>query len=264
MYAKIKDEATNSTSKLRNNKGGDVVKSMLGVCQSGSSNFMPKVDSSDRRFFIVSPKRQLDQAGADKLHHIFEEARTEEHKEIQAIADYVGHLYEDSKDRFRTELYTKAMTTAEKIASTQLGAYTHTILPRIQHNPRELFDIFKEATEYNSEWQDWQVITFIKLQTSDGKVYLPYGFLNYMINRVKGVDENRGVAQVISILQMSKEKIGAEHRGYKDVALVAKLGLPAGVALFDNYGIITDIKEEVYKNFMPKKIQARGLQKIGG
>ena len=263
LYAKIKDEATNSTSKLRNNKGGDIMKSMLGVCQSGSSNFIPKVDSSDRRFFIISPKEKLDQDGADLLHHIFEEARTDEHKELQEIADYLAHLYTDSKDKYKTELYTRAMMTAEKIASAQMGAYTHTIIPRIQHNPRELFDIFKEATEFTSEWQDWQVITFIKMQTFDGKVYLPHEFLNYMINRVKGVDESRGVAQIMSTLQMPKEKLGASHRGFKDIDLVNELGLPTFITDYTTYGVITEINESAYIKFTPKKIAPRGLQKIG-
>ena len=262
LYAKIKDEATNSTSKLRNNKGGDIMKSLLGVCQSGSSNFIPKVDSSDRRFFIVSPKEKLDQVGADMLHHIFEEARSEEHKEVQEIADYLAHIYSDSKDKFKTELYTRALMTAEKTASSQMGAYTHTIIPRIQHNPRELFDIFKEATEFTSEWQDWQIITFIKMQTHDSKVYLPHNFLNYLINRVKGADESRGIAQIMSTLQMKKEKLGASHQGFKDIELVRELGLPTEIVDYTTYGVITEINEDAYKKYMPKKIVAKGIQRL--
>lgn len=263
LYAKIKDEATNSTSKLRNNKGGDIMKSMLGVCQSGSSNFIPKVDSSDRRFFIVSPKLKLGQDGADQLHYIFEDARTEEHKEIQEIANYLAHLYKDERNKFRTELYTRALVTAEKIASTQMGAYTQTIIPRIQHNPRELFDIFKETTEFNSEWQDWQVIAFIKLQTFEGRVYLPTEFLNYLINRVKGVEENRGVAQTLSVLHMKKEKLGEHGQDYKDLDRVIELGLPTFICEYATYGIITEITEQAYNNFTPKKIQPIGVAKLG-
>lgn len=262
LYAKIKDEATNSTGKLRNNKGGDVIKSNIGVCQSGSSNFMPRVDSSDRRFFIVSPKEKLDQAGADMLHHIFEEARAEEHQELQEIADYLAHLYADGRNKFKTELYTRALMTAEKTASTQMGAYTQTILSRIQHNPKELFDIFKETTQFTDEWQDWQIIKFIKIQTYADKVYLPYEFLNYLINRVKGADENRGIAQIMTILQMKKVKIPEENRDYKNTELISELGISSKVTDYSSYGIITDIKSELYKNFMPKKIAPKGIQAL--
>ena len=263
LYAKIKDEASNSTSKVRNSKGGEVFKSTTGICQSGSSNFIPKVDSSDRRFFIVSPKEKLDQAGADELHRIFEADRDEDHTEIQELADWLLYLFETDKDKFRTELFTRAPQTAEKTSSALQGAYTHTIIPRIAHTPKELFDIYKEETTFNDEWQDWQVIEFIKLQTHNGKVYLPHQFLNYLINRVKGTDESRGVSAVMSTLEMKKTKLGTAHQNFKDLDKIKKLGLPSFCINYASYGAVTDISEEAYKKFKPKKLKPSGLDKIG-
>jgi len=265
LYAKIKDEGTNSTSKLRNNKGGDVVKSLLGVCQSGSSNFIPKVDGSDRRFFIVSPKERLkDQWGADEIHRIFEEERLQTHQEIQEIADYLKYLYEEHKNKFRTELYTRAPMTAEKKESAQKGAHSHSLLVRIMHSPKDIFDLFKEKTAYTDEWQDWQIITFIKLQTYDGNCWLPVEFLNYLISRIKGIDESRSIATILDILNVKKDKVPAVCRNYNEPELVEEAGLPREVLKYSDVGIKLEITTDAYKNFMPKKLAPDGIHKIGG
>ena len=262
LYAKIKDEASNSTSKIRNSKGGGVFKSTVGICQSGSSNFIPKVDSSDRRFFIISPREKLDKVGADELHRIFEADRDAEHTEIQDLADWLLHLYTNERELYNTELFTRAPMTAEKNSSSLQGAYSSTIIPRIMTNPRELFDIYKEETTVNHEWQDWQIIEFIKLQTSEDKVYLPHQFLNCIINRVKGTDEARGVASVMSTLSTKKTKIGVHHLQYKDIEKLKELGLPTEAQGWSIQGVVTDITESSYNNFMPKKLTAKGIHAI--
>ncbi len=261
MYAKIKDEATNSTGKLRNNKGGDITKSNIGICQSGSSNFIPELDSSDRRFFVVSPKLKLDEFGADELHRIFEEDRAEEHIEIQDIADYLKYLYSDYRDKYKSELFTRALMTAEKTAATQMGTFTRRILPLIAHNPRELFDIFSKKIEFNSEWQEWQIITFIKLQTHKNKVYLPSDFINVIMNYVQDTDEDRSTASVMEAIGMKKSKLNFSP--YRDIDEVKALELPTNVTEFKTYGVVIDITESAYNKFMPKKIEPKGIQALG-
>jgi len=262
MYAKIKDEASNSTSKIRNNKGGDVVKSSVGICQSGSSNFIPSVDASDRRFFIVSPKLQLDENGADELHRIFEAERNKEHEEVQEIADYLAYLYKNEADTYKEELFTRAIKTEEKISATQMGAYTHTIISRISYAPKELFDIFKEPTSYSDTWQDWQIIEFIKVQSINGKVYLPIKFLNMLINRVKGIDEERSPASIMSILEMKKTRIREDNARFLQPHKLKNF--PSEVATYKLYGVETDINEEAYKNFMPEKLSPEGIHRLVG
>jgi len=262
MYAKIKDEATNSTGKLRNNKGGDITKSNIGICQSGSSNFIPELDSSDRRFFVVSPKLKMDNKGADELHRIFEAERASDHREIQEIADYLKYLYDEQRDKYKSELFTRALMTAEKTAATQMGTFTKRILPLIAHNPRELFDIFSKKIEFNSEWQEWQIITFIKLQIHGGKVYLPSDFINTIMNYVQDTDEDRSTASVMEAIGMKKIKIN--HTPFRDIDKLKELGLPTEAAKYKTYGVIVEVTETAYKKFMPKKLTAKGINKIGG
>jgi len=261
MYAKIKDEATNSTGKLRNNKGGDITKSSVGICQSGSSNFIPELDSSDRRFFVVSPKLKLDEDGADELHRIFEAERANEHREIQEIADYLKYLYDEQQDKYKSELFTRALMTAEKTAATQMGTFTRRILPLIAHNPRELFDIFSKKIEYNSEWQEWQIITFIKLQTHKDKVYLPSDFINVLMNYVQDTNEERSTASVMEAIGMKKSKLNFSP--YRDLDELKALELPLEVANYKTYGVVIDITVSAYKKFMPKRIVAKGIQALG-
>ncbi len=144
LYAKIKDEASHSTSKLRNNKGGDITTTTLGICQSGSSNFIPKLDVEDRRFWLVSPKERLDKNGADKIHDIFEGDKEATYSEIQEVANYVAYLFQEHKDKYKTELYTRAPSTSDKDGAKEDREGVDGFLPTFYRGWEALWERAKE------------------------------------------------------------------------------------------------------------------------
>ena len=93
VYANIKQQNTNSYRKL-NMKGSSVITDRVSVAITGSTNFRPKLNSSDRRFFCIEPAH---------LHGITDPLSEEErlalskalssHEYNEEIQEYVDYLY---------------------------------------------------------------------------------------------------------------------------------------------------------------------------
>ena len=140
LYNSIKKVTTGGYTK-RNLKGKGVILTNSSPCLSISANFLPRVDETDRRFFIWSPAEKLSDEEGRLLSKITEDFNGY-HNEIQEIADYCQYLYVNEKDKYHRELYIEAPVTSYfKLAKTE-GATSKKLLSIILNGPDTLFDSF--------------------------------------------------------------------------------------------------------------------------
>jgi len=140
LYTTMKRETSGTISK-KNIKGGATTISETSACISISSNFFPKIDETDRRFFIWAPTDKLSEAEGLEIARIMSDFNRYS-QEIQDITSYCKYLYENYPDKYSKELYIEAPKTSYNASAKTEGQTSKKLLSMILNGPDTLFDSF--------------------------------------------------------------------------------------------------------------------------
>lgn len=140
LYTTMKRETSGTISK-KNIKGGATTISETSACLAISSNFLPKIDETDRRFFIWAPTEKLSEDEGLQIAKLMSDFNAYR-PEIQEITSYCLYLYNNYRDKYEKELYIEApKTTFSRMAKTE-GTTSKKLLSLILNGPDSLFDSF--------------------------------------------------------------------------------------------------------------------------
>lgn len=250
VYTIIKQQTSN-TIKILDKKGKGTVLSDRRTNISISANFIPKIDESDRRFFMWSPRERLDDSEGNQIAKILENYK-EYSQEIQDIANYCYYLFNNHKDKYYHELYIKAPNTDISKLSKSEGGLGETLISRILSGPDRLFDDYIGG---GNKWTDVQIAKFIVQNVEEPNnrcknytVALPWNFYNEVIKALKA-DENVDYTKGRLALVM-----GQVH--FKDIGAKRHSKYSSEFPTWTRYGLLHDIDEEVlgqYKKYLELK-----------
>lgn len=157
LYTTMKRETSGTISK-KNIKGGATTISETSACLSISSNFLPKIDETDRRFFIWSPTEALSESEGLVIAELMGDFN-QYRQEIQDIVSYCKYLYTNYEDKYKKELYIEAPKTSfSRIAKTE-GATSKKLLSLILNGPDSLFDSF--VPNKKSKFTNHEIVSLI-------------------------------------------------------------------------------------------------------
>lgn len=192
LYSKIKRE-TSGTIKAVNQKGGAITISDKGACIAVSSNFFPKVDETDRRFFIWAPTEKLDEAEGLKIAELMADYNLYS-PDIQDIANYCYYLFNCEKDKYYRELYIEAPTSSFLTLAKTEGATSEKLISMIMAGPNALFDAFVPGK--HNYMSQREIVEFILEQlrepnnrsNSAWTTLLPQDFFRVLLNATRDED----------------------------------------------------------------------------
>lgn len=140
LYTTMKRETSQTISK-KNLKGGAITVSEHSACLSISSNFFPKIDETDRRFFIWAPTAKLTQDEGMEIAMMMSDFN-QYHQEIQDIVSYCKYLFNNLQNKYHKELYIEAPRTSFNAQAKTEGATSKKLLSLVLNGPDSLFDSF--------------------------------------------------------------------------------------------------------------------------
>jgi hypothetical protein len=221
LYTTMKRE-TSGTIQKKNIKGGATVDTDVSAGLSVSSNFLPKIDETDRRFFIWSPTQKLSQEEGIEIARIMSDFN-KYHQEIQDIVSYCKYLYNNYKDKYTRELYIEAPRTSFNNTAKVGGATSEKLISMILNSPDVLFDSF--VPNKKNQMSNVEIVEFILNQISEptsksnGKslVYLPQDFFKILLNATRDEDMmNLSPRKISFLLGCTFNSITANMQSYRE------------------------------------------------
>jgi hypothetical protein len=187
IYTIIKQQTSNTIKRLdRKGKGTELSFRRTNI--SISANFIPKIDESDRRFFIWSPREKLSTEEGTELGLILKDFKQYRY-EIQEIANYCYYLYTSNTDKYYNELYIQAPYTQMGQISKSEGGLGETLISRICAGPGRLFEDYVGGQD---KWTDIEIAQFIVMvarepntRTKSWTIALPWNFYNKVLCALK-------------------------------------------------------------------------------
>lgn len=250
VYTIIKQQTSN-TIKILDKKGKGTVLSDRRTNISISANFIPKIDESDRRFFLWAPREKLEPEDGNKIAKIFE-SYTEYSQEIQDIANYCKYLYDTEPMKYYNELYIKAPNTDISSISKSEGGLGETIISRILAGPERLFEDYIGGRD---KWTDVQIAQFILLVATEPNnrckhytIALPWHFYNEVLKSLKA-DDNTDYTKGRLALVMGKVQ-------FKDMGATKHSMYKEQYPDWTRYGLVHNMEDTVlnqYKKFLELK-----------
>lgn len=250
VYTIIKQQTSNTIKKL-DKKGKGPVTSLRRSNISISANFIPKIDESDRRFFMWSPREKLSTSEGMQLAKLFKDFNVYS-QDIQDIANYCYYLYHNKKDKYYNELYNTAPDTDISKLSKSEGGLGETLISRILSGPNRLFDDYIGG---GNKWTDVQIAEFILLVCEEPNnrcksytIALPWNFYNETLKSLKAEDDADYTKGRLALV------MGKVH--FKDIGAKRHAKYSTQYPSWTRYGLLHDIDEEVlkqYKNFIELK-----------
>jgi len=141
LFARIKQLTSGSGSITMNRKGKGISRGQGRIPSLAiTANFIPTIEDSDRRIFMWAPQHKLE--GVDALDFVDIIESPEYHNEIQEVANYCYYLFNNHRDKYRTELYAQAPRTTLYRNARAEGAIGPKLLSIIKAGPDKLFSIF--------------------------------------------------------------------------------------------------------------------------
>jgi len=142
--------------RILNNKGSSVDTDRVRVSISGSSNYYPKLDPDDRRFFCLEPAHLEEESPNDPLtpeeitefNSLLADAMFNYREELQELMDHLYHIYQQplTTEEFN-ELYVRAPMTVYKAKwRTKASSYSERIVYLLFNDPDGLLALVKERT----------------------------------------------------------------------------------------------------------------------
>lgn len=188
VYTIIKQQTSNTIKRL-DRKGKSTELSFRRTNISISANFIPKIDESDRRFFIWSPRERLTPEEGKQMGLILKDFK-EYRQEIQDIANYCYHLYTTEQDKYYNELYIQAPPTQMGQISKTEGGLGETLISRVLAGPNRLFEDYVGGQD---KWTDIEIAEFIVMvakppsgiKTTKWTIGLPWNFYNKVLCALK-------------------------------------------------------------------------------
>lgn len=226
LYARIKRE-TSGTIKAVNQKGGSITISDKSACIAVSSNFYPKVDETDRRFFIWAPTEKLTDEEGLVIAEIMSDY-TVYRQEIQDIANYCFHLFTSEQDKYYRELYIEAPTTSFLLSAKTDGTTSEKLISMIMAGPNILFDAFVPGK--NNYMSKHEIVEFILEQLkpptsrTQGKwtTLLPQDFFRVLLNATRDEDMTNLSPKNIAFRLGNVVFSSLSKQDYRDKAKYAK------------------------------------------
>lgn len=163
LYTTMKRETSGTISK-KNIKGGATTISETSACISISSNFLPKIDETDRRFFIWAPTEKLSEEEGLEIAKIMSDFNRYS-QDIQDIVSYCKYLYNNYQDKYTKELYIEAPKTSYNAIAKTEGSTSKKLLSMILNGPDSLFDSF--VPNKKNKLSHKEIVEIILMQIAD-------------------------------------------------------------------------------------------------
>lgn len=251
VYTIIKQQTSN-TYKILDKKGQGTVKTARRTNISISANFIPKIDETDRRFFMWAPREKLTPEEGTEIAKIFSDMKSY-NQEIQDITNYCKYLYENFKDKYYHELYIQAPNTDISNISKSEGGLGETLISRILAGPDRLFEDYIGGGD---KWTDIQICEFFLLSIYEPNnrnknkwtVALPWHFYNEVLKSLKAdvaQDYTRGRLSLVMGKVHFKDLGATRHKRYSDK-----------YNKWTRYGLVHEVEETVineYKKYLELK-----------
>jgi len=188
VYTIIKQQTSNTIKRL-DRKGKSTELSFRRTNISISANFIPKIDESDRRFFIWSPRERLTPEEGKQIGIVLKDFKVYR-QEIQDIANYCYYLYTNEQDKYYNELYIQAPSTLMGQVSKTEGGLGETLISRVLAGPNRLFEDYVGGQD---KWTDIEIAQFIVMvakepsgiKTTKWTIGLPWNFYNKVLCALK-------------------------------------------------------------------------------
>ena len=143
--------------RILNNKGSSVDTDRIRVSISGSSNYYPKLDPDDRRFFCLEPahleedsnNQPLTSKEITEFNSLLADAMFNYRDELQELVDHLYYTYKQplSTEEFN-ELYVRApMTEYKGKWRTRSVSYSERIVYLLFNDPDGLMDLVRERND---------------------------------------------------------------------------------------------------------------------
>ena len=187
VYTIIKQQTSNTIKRL-DRKGKSTELSFRRTNISISANFIPKIDESDRRFFIWSPRERMSAEEGKQLGLLLADFKGYK-QEIQDIANYCYYLYLNETEKYYNQLYIQAPATQMGQISKSEGGLGETLISRLLSGPGRLFEDYVGGQD---KWTDIEIAQFIVMvarepnaRTKSWSIALPWNFYNKVLCALK-------------------------------------------------------------------------------
>lgn len=187
VYTIIKQQTSNTIKRL-DRKGKSTELSFRRTNISISANFIPKIDESDRRFFIWSPRERMSAEEGKQLGLLLADFKSYK-QEIQDIANYCYYLYLNETEKYYNQLYIQAPHTQMGQISKSEGGLGETLISRLLAGPGRLFEDYVGGQD---KWTDIEIAQFIVMvarepnsRTKSWSIALPWNFYNKVLCALK-------------------------------------------------------------------------------
>ena len=187
VYTIIKQQTSNTIKRL-DRKGKSTELSFRRTNISISANFIPKIDESDRRFFIWSPRERMSAEEGKQLGLLLADFKSYK-QEIQDIANYSYYLYLNETEKYYNQLYIQAPHTQMGQISKSEGGLGETLISRLLAGPGRLFEDYVGGQD---KWTDIEIAQFIvmvarepNMRTKSWSIALPWNFYNKVLCALK-------------------------------------------------------------------------------
>lgn len=243
VYTIIKQQTSN-TIKILDKKGKGTVLSDRRTNISISANFIPKIDESDRRFFLWAPRERLEPEEGNQIAKIFE-SYSAYSKEIQDIANYCKYLYDTEPDKYYNELYIKAPSTDISSVSKSEGGLGETLISRILAGPNRLFEDYVGGKD---KWTDVEIAEFLLSTVTEPNnrckrhtLALPWHFYNEVLKSLKADEQNDYTKGRLALV------MGKVH--FKDLGALRHSLYADKFPDWTRYGLLHNVEEIVIKQY---------------
>jgi hypothetical protein len=222
LYTTMKRETSGTISK-KNIKGGATTISETSACISISSNFFPKIDETDRRFFIWAPTDKLSEAEGLEIANIMSDFNRYR-QEIQDITSYCKYLYETYPDKYAKELYIEAPKTSYNANAKTEGQTTKKILSMLLNGPDSLFDSFVPNKKHKLSHKE--IVEFVLMQIAEPNpqnkmkhmLHIPQDFCTVLLNSTRDDDmANESIRNVAFALGCTFSPITISMQKYRNI-----------------------------------------------
>lgn len=222
LYTTMKRETSGTISK-KNIKGGATTISETSASISISSNFLPKIDETDRRFFIWAPTEKLTEEEGLIIAQIMSDFNKYS-PEIQDIVSYCKYLYETEPDKYAKELYIEAPKTSYNAYAKTEGATSKKLLSLVLNGPDALFDSFVPNKKLKLSHRE--IVEVILMQITEPSpqnknkhiLHLPQDLCILLLNATRDEDmTNESIRNVAFALGCTFTSLAVNKQTYREL-----------------------------------------------
>jgi len=264
VYANIKQQNTNSYRKL-NMKGAAVTSERVSIAITGSTNYRPKLSSSDRRFLCLEPAH---------FHGITEPLNREDrialarvlssHEYEQEVQEYVNYLYyifsQGLTEEMSEAIFIEAPQTEYRRKWIDGGeSNTQNILHNMSH-PEDLVAQCKHDEMSASLLADLLSMILVSYNPSSQKSAVSWKWFEDMLPYVQSdnyKDTHYSKAQIQKMLHIDFKNVGQIH--FNKWRLETPLDFPPEWSRWPTEGYVFSLTVEGYKSYRKVIAELKGI-----